>query len=275
MSEKSGCAKMMSAIWQFPVFTCAWMLVAVIAGIKMYAEAGSVETAVNDSLDIAGSNSSLDVTTGLLWTLIGICVIDGGITFMAVVTSKWVHDCCWDKQMDKCPCCTQFVCYILNWFLFGMAALLALISILVSSAGGFVILYAVMNRGVCDQRTVDTNPIDDNVAKQIIDGILSSLKTFVCEDGGGSKMNDCDDFPTSIDVEKVPTFCTGLGDIINVGGAFFAWVCVGIIAQWAFVTIQRANLVEGAIRRDMAKENNKEKAQDENYGTEINSGPNV
>jgi len=273
--EKSGCQKFMSAIWQFPVFTCAWMCIALAAGFKMNQEAGDIQTEVNTGLAITGKDAEIDVKTGILWTLIGIIVIDGGVTFLSIVTSEWVHDCCWNNQMKKCPCCTQVICYALNWFLFGMTYLLGLLSLLFSGAGGLLITYAVANRGVCTKNDIGGSAPDAATAVEYIVAILESLKTFVCEDSSGNKMSGCDDFPTTIAEAQVPDFCTSMNNIIETGGTFFAWTAVLIVAQWSFAVIQRANLVESAARRDMAKKNNKEDGGDANYGSQDATGPNV
>merc|ERR1719273_1630006 len=158
-------------------------------------ESSDINSSVNEALNIAGEDGEWDIKTSILWILIGIICIDGGVTFLSIVTSQWVHECCWNKQMEKCGCCTQIVCYMLNWFLFGMTYLLGLVSLLVTGAGGTVILFSVSGRGVCEYTDGNTS-----LLKDIIDAMLSSLKEFICDDSGASKAGSgCDDFPTAID----------------------------------------------------------------------------
>lgn len=270
MAEKSGCAKCISMIWQFPIFTVAWMGVALVSGFMINKESADINDSVNEALNIAGEDGEWDIKTSILWILIGIICIDGGVTFLSIVTSQWVHECCWNKQMEKCGCCTQIVCYMLNWFLFGMTYLLGLLALIFSGAGGMLIIFAVAGRGVCTEFGVG---VDDASIVSVINAILASLKMFICDDSGANKMGSCDDFPTTIDSSDVAGFCTNMDDILDTGRTFFGWMACLIVAQWSFAVIQRANLVESAARRDMAKENaNKDESAEMAGG---DTGPNV
>jgi len=265
--EKSGCQKFLSAIWQFPIFSIAFLGVAAVSSCMMYKDSADLQDAVNTAL-------AKDVTnfkSGLLWTLIGIFVIDGGITFMSLISSKWVHDCCWDKQMQKCACCTQFICYILNWFLFGMAYLLGLLSLVLTGVGSIIIIFGVSANGLCTGRS--DGSVTDADIMAMVNKMLKALHDWVCDN---SSDIDCSEFPSEITEQQVENFCKGTKDITNIGGKFFLYICMMIVAQWSFAIIQRANLVEGAVRRDMAKENNKKSDDGNEMGrVEYAGGPNV
>jgi len=241
--EKSGCMKCMSILWQFPIFTCFFMVAVAIASVKMHSDYGYIEDEINDAFD---PPLELNGSNGLLWTLIGVWIVDGFITFFSFTSSQWVYDYCCDQLMVKCAFCTQFWCYTSNWFFLLMAYVLGLVSLVITAAGGVIVVGVITVKGVCDSA-------DGNWAsiKDVLDAILGALHDYVCDK---VTTGDCN-FPAEIDLEDVEGFCTAIIDVKEKTNMFFTWAAILVISQWTFAMIQRANLVEGALHRDLAKRN--------------------
>jgi len=169
---------------------------------------------------------------------------------MSIISSQWVFECCWNKQMQQCPCCTQFVCYTLNWFLFGMAYLLGFLSLVLTGMGSFIIFFGVGARGLCAGE-------DNDDIMRMANMMIKSIHDWICENASGTPLNGkCDVFPESIDLKQTADFCNGSKEIYDLGAKFFVLVALVVISQWSFAIIQRANLIEGAVRRDFEKAKN-------------------
>lgn len=239
-------------IWQFPIFSVIFAVIVAVSSVMMYSEADKLSEALKN----ATGEDKFDFKMAFMWTLIGIFIIDGAITFMSIVTSEWVYTCCWDQKMQSCTCCTQFVCYTLNWFLFLMAYLLGIVSTVITGVGTFTIFFGIMSSSACPEDTTGWNDTNTNTLKAAIDPMLAKLNAWF-KDNCLSGM-PCDKFPAAIDTENAKRFCDSVNDIYGLGGKFFALVALVVISQWSFALIQRANLVEGAARRDMAKKQNQQ-----------------
>lgn len=246
--EKGCCMRMVEILWQLPFASCIFCVLAFIAFFKLNDYSGTIEDNLDDWFP------SLKVKSTMKWGLVGLFVFDCAIVVISFMTSEWFYTTCCDSAMGKCQCCTQLVCFLFNWFLFLGAYAISLVLIAATMIGSVMILYAVINQGIC---------VDTANRESQINAILLSIHNWVCAQST-ELTSECSSWPKNIPSNQIAQFCTNMVSISAIGADCFAWLFIGLVAQNAFAIIQRANLVEGAARRGFAKDfKNNENAKED------------
>jgi len=262
--EKSCLVKTATAIWQLPVFSVMFLVMVYVSCIGMYDRRGTIEDKMQSTFP------DLDDTKWLLWSLIGVFVIDSCITFISFLTSEWVYDACCNDLMKNCACCTSFMCYGFNWFFFVVSYILGIGFILLTVSCTVIIVVAAMGKGACDEFLAS----DPDGLVDLMNKMIKALHDFICDNTDDVKCGS--GFPASLPNDfEVTEFCSDVNDVIGNGAAIFAYMGVVAVAQWSFVIIQRANLVEGAARRGFARVTAQKEAAASPEAEMGDHGPNV
>lgn len=238
--SNSCCCKCLSVLSQLPYVSVAFLVLSYIVSIGTYRNWMDIETAWTDQFN------ELDVHKWLLLGLIGVWVVNTAITFQSFVSAEWVYTACLDNLVTACGCCTKLSCNVTNWVLLALAYLLAIVYTIAIVPTSIVVFFGVLADGICTGTTQGSASLEDT-----INDLLKVTHDFVCNDL--NTMIGCKAIPEQLP-EDVDKFCTTVEEAIEGGFSIFVFLLLAAIAQWSFVAIQRANLVESAARRGFADE---------------------
>merc|ERR1719319_2248929 len=144
------------------------------------------------------------------------------------------------------------MCCGLNWFLLIVSYILGIGFTILTIGSTVVVIFGALADGVCTGAAEGTEALEDQINE-----LLKALHDFLCNNS--AEGTDCGQFPESIEAGTIDEFCAEVNTVVESGAKIFGFMILVVIAQWTFVAIQRANLVEGAARRGFAKEKIKEK----------------